>query len=62
MDFKERIAELCRQKLAIVAAKREELVTAWIAETGLLPSQCELVEQRSSDGLTVTVYVRKRGE
>lgn len=37
---------------------REALLAAWMAETGILPSEAEIVEER--DGNTVRMYVRKR--
>lgn len=43
------------------AAERERLVVAWVAETGLLPSECCLVEEmRLVDGeIRSVVYVRR---
>jgi hypothetical protein len=44
--------------------KRTEILEAfskaYLAETGLLPSQCELVEVRNADGWTFTWFFRKR--
>lgn len=42
-----------------VLANREKLVAAFIAETGLKPSECELVEEILPMG-GVRVHVRKR--
>jgi len=42
-----------------IMSKRDEYVKAWIAETGLKPSESEIVEQRNYDG-SVVMFVRKR--
>ncbi len=47
-------------RLALIMENREKLVRAFIAETGLLPSQCELVETHT--GFSTVVRVRRRGE
>ncbi len=39
-------------------AKRAAYVKAWLAETGLLPSECELVETLTDQGVVITI--RKR--
>ena len=52
----ERVARAWGQ---LTALDRGLLVHAFIAETGMLPSEAELVEQYMSDG-TVRVHVRKR--
>lgn len=44
--------------LDVVLRNREAYVTAWIAETGLLPSESMLVEQRFHEGTTVRTEVR----
>jgi len=41
-----------------IMAQREKYLRAWIAETGLLPSECELVEERHKD--KIVIYMRKR--
>lgn len=42
-----------------VLANRERFLQAWIAQTGLHPTDCELVEERYGDG-TVRIHVRRR--
>jgi hypothetical protein len=54
------IAELASEKLRVIYANRERYVEAWIAETGLLPSESELVED-ISDPLRTAIRVRRRG-
>jgi hypothetical protein len=54
---KEFVEEIWRE----VLNQREEILKAFIAETGLYPSECEQVEQRNPDG-TITWFVRKRKE
>lgn len=60
----ENIAELAREKVRLITESRERYLEAWVAETGLLPSECELVETMSSapGSITVTVRVQKRGK
>lgn len=56
----ERLAAELRAK---ILANRERYLAAWLAETGLLPSECEIVERRRPDAdglLTVVVTVRRR--
>lgn len=43
-----------------IMKQREEILKAFIAETGLLPSEVEQVEVQHPDG-TISWYVRKRG-
>ena len=45
MTFSEEIAALAQAKLREVVADRERYITAWVAETGLHPSDCVLVER-----------------
>lgn len=53
------IAALANERIRVINANRERMIEAWIAETGLLPAQSELVEQHHRDG-TITVHVRRR--
>ena len=48
------------ERLAFILANREKLVEAWLAETGLLPSQCVLMQQDL--GHTIRVWIEKRPE
>jgi hypothetical protein len=50
--------KLARSLFEEVMEKREEYLKAWIAETGYLPSECELVERH--DHLERVIYVRKK--
>lgn len=47
-------------RLKVIMANRERLIEAFIAETGLPPSECELVETHA--GFTTIVRMRRRGE
>lgn len=55
-DFVSRLAEA---RLTQIVMHREAYLSAWIAETGLKPSECELVEDRN-DPMRVVVSVRRR--
>lgn len=59
VDFAATLWQAARERIAYVTANRERLVEAWVAETGLLPSESVLVEKHEPDGALV-VYVRKR--
>jgi hypothetical protein len=55
------LAEIMRagkERLKTIVANRESYVAAWIAETGLAPSECEIVEQHNLD--VTVVFCRKR--
>ena len=56
--FADLIRDVTEKRMRFVLKYRELLVEAWLAETGLKPSENELVEQVHGDG-TVTVHVRR---
>ena len=58
-DFGEKFAEQARAYLAKVHAFREKYLRAWIAETGMKPTECTLVEKRLPDG-TLRMWVEPR--
>ena len=58
-EFADIVRLRAEEQLRIIAANRECYIAAWVAETGLLPSESQLVERRHADG-TVTVTVRRR--
>lgn len=63
-DLMGEIARAAAAQVAFVMAHRERLVCAFIAETGLRPSECELVErfECSPEGMHVVVtYCRRKG-
>ena len=55
-SFNERASKLRR----LLMKHRERYVRAFMAETGLKPSECELVEQHLGDGSGAIVRVRAR--
>ncbi len=57
--FVEEIAAAAQRHYQIIMANRERYLAAWIAETGLRPSESCLVEQRHADG-SVTITVKRR--
>lgn len=61
-NYEEKLIESYRERLAYVDAHKTKLVEAWVAETGLLPSESVLVVQETRDGTTVTVkyWVERR--
>jgi hypothetical protein len=50
---------LLEDKLREVMAHRERYVTAWVAETGVLPSEAELVQTHNADG-SITIRVQRQ--
>jgi hypothetical protein len=50
---------LVARKLRILRENREVYVSAWLAETGLLPSESMLVQREHGDGRT-TITVHRR--
>jgi hypothetical protein len=57
--FQEAIDKAVAERMKFIAANRERLIEAWIAETGLLPSESEMTEQHMIDG-TIRVTVGRR--
>ena len=55
VDLRKRVQE----KLRIINNNKEAIISAFIAETGCKPSECEYVEQYYADG-SIKFYVQKR--
>lgn len=55
----EKLRKIVDEKLRIIAAYKEEYVEAWIAETGLLPSECIIVE-KSDDPLITKMWLEPK--
>lgn len=62
MSYISEILQLAEQHHRRLMRHRERYVKAWLAETGLLPSECEIVEERftTATGFTTRVTVRRR--
>jgi hypothetical protein len=58
-SLKTEIVAYAERAFALILENREKYLSAWIAETGMTPSECELVEDRS-DPLRTVVSVRPR--
>ena len=52
------IERLVQDQIKFINANREMFVKAWIAETGFLPSESMLIEQR--DGNKTTIWIEKK--
>ena len=61
-SFADTIARLANERLAFIRANRERLVEAWIAETGLLPSESLQIEQQLPGGGVEVRIVRRPPE
>jgi hypothetical protein len=53
------IEEYFKARMAFINENQEKLLEAWIAETGLLPSQSVLMIQTDKDGITKCWVERK---
>ena len=54
-----KLLKLAREKYRQVMKQREHIVEAFVAETGLFPSEIEQIEQHHSNG-DISWYLRKR--
>ena len=63
-DFGKRMREHLATRVAVIAANRERLLEAWIAQHGWNPDECLLMVQDMSDGnvLTQRIWIEKRGD
>lgn len=55
------LQEYVREITRAIYAQREELLRAFIAETGLLPSEVEQIEQIGPQGVTIYRVQRREG-
>lgn len=60
-SFEESFNKHCNMLVQKVLDNRERLLEAFIAETGMLPSECILVEKMMPDGSYV-VHVQRRSD
>lgn len=58
-DFQEKIRKAADERIRFINANREKLIEAFIAETGLAPSDCVQCIQTMPDG-TVRFWVEKK--
>lgn len=58
--FAAEISRLASEVMADIARRREELIRAWVAETGLQPSESVLCEQLCEDGVRRTWIERRQ--
>lgn len=58
-EFKKILEDAAAKQLKFVAENREKLLTAWVAETGLLPSESMIVERRQLDG-SLQISIEKK--
>lgn len=62
LDLGKEMTDAVNEAMRLLASRREEYVRAWIAETGLHPTECRLVETygHTSDGMVITVRVERK--
>lgn len=58
--FGEAVFAAAVARFEFIMRRREALLEAWVAETGLFPSEAVLVERTHDDG-SVTVAVERKG-
>jgi hypothetical protein len=58
-DVRKNLDQYAGAVYRLIVENREKYIRAWLAETGIKPSDCELVEDRS-DPLRTVVSVRRR--
>lgn len=58
---KDAFAEAARKMREWLQNRRERLCEAWIAETGLKPSESVLVQKQAEDG-TIRIWVERKRE
>lgn len=63
-NFRSMVAEAAAQKYLWVRERQEELITAWIAETGLRPSESKMViHERHTGGVwRMEMHIERLGE
>lgn len=54
--------EIYKEKMDKIYAHREKYLEAWISETGMLPSECMLMQQEMGAGITRMWVERKPPE
>lgn len=55
----EEFHKMFEEKLKQIAAFKEKYIEAWIAETGLLPSQC-MIMQENMHGVVSRMWIEKK--
>lgn len=64
LSFNEQMRKAALELWDRIMKNREAYVEAWVAATGLHPTECEIIEEHTHgpNGLTVRVYCRKKGK
>lgn len=52
-DFQFELSRMVDEQMRAINENKEKYIEAWLAETGLLPTQCQLVERWKADGSVV---------
>lgn len=62
MSVQSQLQDAIGQAMRLIAEKREAYVRSWIAETGLHPTECQLVEKhvQERDGVRITITVEAK--
>ena len=61
ISFDRELADATRKAMAEVLLHKDKFVKAFLAETGLHPSQCVMYYQTSIDG-TTKIWFEKKGD
>jgi len=56
------LKDIADKKYELIISQREKFIEAFIAETGLRPSECEMIEEHINEPnfVGVKIYFRKR--
>ena len=47
------IEKMVEERMNFIASHRERFIEAWVAETGLHPSDCVMMQQETNEGLRI---------
>lgn len=57
-EFRTFVSKAVEKKLAFIDHHKEELLEAWVAQYGWMPSECVLVQQQ--DGMNVKIWIERK--
>ena len=61
-DYHDIVREAVAKKMLDIAAYREKYIEAWIAATGLHPTECELIQQELPALGVTRIWAHRKGD
>lgn len=61
LSWRHELREQVGQQMLEIAKYKDQYLKAWLAATGLHPTECVIVEQRV-DAVTVRMWVQRKGD